>query len=329
MVRLEDLRDDKPRFKMLTKSRGEIKCYSIEYRGFTQRIERDIKSYKRKSTFDVLRELFGALVTDANDLPLGGDQLSSLTESEQAEFVDKLIQHHGLIFNDRKAARQPDESATDYVARILIQRAEAMARISGWAGQLTADAMHQAKRLAETTSELRPPDIKLPPHRNPMAPTNEHLASIERRFETSMKQTSGLHDLISSVNTATLGLLDRFAAGAIANENTAKWTIRIAVGALLVAVATPIGQIIYDRYYKPPDTSLQAAVDKLGSDLMAAQNKTANELRSELAATVRLLSDMQLQRRREDQVEDDGRFRDLAETIKSIANQKNVPEKSE
>jgi hypothetical protein len=302
MIDLSSLRDDKPRFIMQTATLGEVRCYSIEFRSFEDKLRAGLKAYKKMTPAQLVRSLFAELATNAADLPFKFEDAERLTDSELEEFAGHVVAKHATIF--RSPHRTPDpkqerDSTVDYLVRSLLKRVDKHDPIRGWAGANTFDALERARQLSDTIGRgplaalqdaqrhaemvesaeaFRP----LPMPRNPLLKTNEHLEDLKQEFEASRAQTANLFELVRSVNSAATGLLTTFAEGAIRNDAFSKRSLIIAMIALAAAVLMPTIQITYD-ILKKPDVETRMAIERLSTDLSKTQSQAAKDLRNTVA----------------------------------------------
>jgi hypothetical protein len=144
---------------------------------------------------------------------------------------------------------------------------------SSWKKNMEKDKIKLG--TAEPISELNSIIAKIPP--NPIHGTNERLDGLIERFDRFEMIAEQTVQLVHSMNTAALGLLESFANGARDTEKFSKRSILIAGMALAVAILTPIIQSINDGQ-KEQET--KHFVESAIQQIINSEQKTSDTVRS-------------------------------------------------
>lgn len=127
----------------------------------------------------------------------------------------------------------------------------------------------------------RMPELKIPP--NPILETNKRLKNIEARFDRMEKIALDGAEIATGLQASAATFLEKFEAVAVSNDRITKRAVLIGVVAIVIAVLTPIAQVLYTEMYRAPADaatvqSTIADVKREISGLRETQEHVANRI---------------------------------------------------
>ena len=126
------------------------------------------------------------------------------------------------------------------------------------------------------SDKLKGQKLSLPP--NPAAETNRRLKNIDERFEDILKIAVEAASIANGLQAYAAKFLIKFESAANENSRAAKLAIWIGVIAVILAVAAPAAQIIYNEFWQKPqnEQAMQATIADLQSRIAALQDTQQN-----------------------------------------------------